>query len=142
MQKTFLRRHRHHHAAIDQQDRLAQLQVPVAQRQPLALERGDGKVRSPQEVEYDLGIAGIGVGIAHDADVPPLRRLKESVLRAAIPIDIISQRQSIEALGAGDGVVLAADHDLWLEPLIGELRIGGRLAAGHHAHRRQARVRR
>ncbi len=35
MLKTFLRRDRNDHSAIGQQDRLAQLQIPVAQRQSL-----------------------------------------------------------------------------------------------------------
>ena len=43
MQETFLRRDRDDHAAVGQQDRLAQLQVPVAQGQPLPLEGRDAK---------------------------------------------------------------------------------------------------
>src|SRR3954467_7277151 len=50
VQETFLRRHRHHHAAIDQQDRLAQLQVPVAQGQLRALEGGDRELRALDEI--------------------------------------------------------------------------------------------
>src|SRR3979409_787341 len=60
MQETLLRRNRDDHASVDQQNGLAKLQVPVPQRQPLALERGYGKVRSLEEVEHGLRLAGIG----------------------------------------------------------------------------------
>ena len=54
VQEAFLRRHRHHHAAIGQQDRLAKLQVPVPQCQPLSLEGGDRKILALDEVEHRL----------------------------------------------------------------------------------------
>src|SRR4051812_4655574 len=50
VQETFLRRDRHHHAAVDQQDRLAQLKVPVAQGQLCALEGGDREIRPLDEI--------------------------------------------------------------------------------------------
>ncbi len=48
MQKTFLRRDRDDHPAIAEQDRLAQLLVPVAQGLFLALEGGNREIRSGQ----------------------------------------------------------------------------------------------
>src|SRR5262245_6429282 len=59
MQETFLRRDRDDHAPIDQEDRLAKLQIPVTQGQALALECCDGEVRSLEEIEHRLGIAGV-----------------------------------------------------------------------------------
>ena len=69
MQETLLRRNRDHHASVDQQDGLAKLQVPVPQRQPLALERRDGKVRPLEKVEHGFRVAGIGArrGLADHA---------------------------------------------------------------------------
>ncbi len=49
MQETLLGRDRYHHAAISQQDRLAQLQIPVAQGQRLAFECSQLKIRSLEE---------------------------------------------------------------------------------------------
>src|SRR4051794_5764628 len=60
MQKTFLRRNRDHHASVDQQNGLPKLQVPVPQRQSLAFERGDGKVRPLEKVQHGFRVAGIG----------------------------------------------------------------------------------
>ena len=62
MQKAFLRRDGDGAAAVGQQDRLAQLQVPGAQRQLLALESGD-----------------LEIGAAHACRAPPSGR---PVLRA------------------------------------------------------------
>ena len=45
VQEAFLRRHRHERAGAGDQHRLAELMVPVAERQPLALEGGDGELR-------------------------------------------------------------------------------------------------
>jgi len=54
MQKTFLRRNRNHHRPST--SRIGcELQIPVAQRQPLSLEGANRKVRSFQEVEYRFG---------------------------------------------------------------------------------------
>src|SRR5882762_1910211 len=52
MQEPFLRRNRYDHASVDQQDGLAKLQVPVPQRQPLAFERGNGKIRPLEKIKY------------------------------------------------------------------------------------------
>src|SRR5262245_54714681 len=60
MQKTFLRRNRNHHASVNQQDGLAKLQVPVAQRQPLALEGRHGKIRPLEKVKHGFWLAGVG----------------------------------------------------------------------------------
>src|SRR4051794_14192681 len=60
VQKTLLRRHRHHHATVDQQDRLAQLQVPIAQGQLCPLESGDREIRPLDEIGDLLDVAGIG----------------------------------------------------------------------------------
>ena len=46
MQKTFLRRDRNDHPAIAEENWLAQLLVPVAQGLFLALEGGNGEIRS------------------------------------------------------------------------------------------------
>src|SRR5262245_6858944 len=51
VQEALLRRHRDHHAAVDQQDWLAELEIPVSQGQPSPLERGDRKIRPLHEVE-------------------------------------------------------------------------------------------
>src|SRR5882757_3212671 len=59
MQEAFLRRDRYDHAAVRQQNRLAKLQVPIAQRQSLALEGGDGKIRPFEKVEHRFWISGI-----------------------------------------------------------------------------------
>src|SRR5437764_7580454 len=58
VQESFLRRHRDHHASIDQQDRLTKLQVPVSQRQPPALERRNGKVGPLKKLRYRLWVTG------------------------------------------------------------------------------------
>ena len=55
MQEGFLGRGRHDIAAVGQQDRLAQLQVPVAQREPLPLEGREREVRALREVMATLG---------------------------------------------------------------------------------------
>ena len=57
MQESFLRRHRDHHASIDQQDRLTKLQVPISKRKSLALECCDGKIRTFEEIEHHFSIA-------------------------------------------------------------------------------------
>ncbi len=59
MQETLLRRDRDDHAPVDQQNGLAKLQVPIPQREPLALESRNGKVRSFEEVEYRFRVAGV-----------------------------------------------------------------------------------
>src|SRR3981081_4789737 len=51
MQETLLWRNRDYHASVDQQDWLAKLQVPIPQRQPLALESCNGKIRPLEKVE-------------------------------------------------------------------------------------------
>ena len=60
MQETLLRRNRDDHASVDQQDRLAKLQVPVPQRQPLSLERRNRKIRPLEKVEHRFRVAGVG----------------------------------------------------------------------------------
>src|SRR5262245_11732954 len=51
VQETFLRRHRDDHSAVAQEDRLPKLQVPVAQRQALALEGGQCEIGPLEEIE-------------------------------------------------------------------------------------------
>src|SRR5260370_27667270 len=58
VKETFLRRHRYRIPAVEQQDRLPQLQVPVAQRQFLALEGRDGEIRALDIREHLAGLAG------------------------------------------------------------------------------------
>src|SRR5580704_6826711 len=60
MQKTLLRRDRYDHSAISEQNRLAQLLVPVAQGLFLALEGGNREIRSGQVAANDLGIVRAG----------------------------------------------------------------------------------
>ncbi len=110
---------------------------------PLCRRSRRGAVERVDETDHGLrifGIAGIGIGVADDADMPPLRRLDECVRRTAIPIDVIPQRQRVETLGAGDGIVLASQHNLGFQPLIGELCVRRWLASGDDPHRRQAGV--
>src|SRR5882724_8498772 len=52
MQEALLRRNRDDHASVDQQDGLAKLQIPVPQRQPLAFERGNGKIRPLEKIKH------------------------------------------------------------------------------------------
>jgi len=54
MQESLLRRHRHHHATIHQQNRLTKLQVPGSKRESLALECRDGEIRPFEEIEHRL----------------------------------------------------------------------------------------
>src|SRR3974390_2890985 len=63
MQKAGLRRDRHDHATVAQQDRLAQLQVPVAQGQLLPLERGERESGALEEIERRLRFDAVQVRV-------------------------------------------------------------------------------
>jgi hypothetical protein len=54
--KAFLRRDRNHHCAVAQKDGLAQLKIPIPQRQSLPLERRQGELGSSEEIEQSSGI--------------------------------------------------------------------------------------
>ena len=56
MQETLLRRDRGDDPSVGQQDRLAQLEIPVAQREPSALEGSECKIGALEELHHDLGI--------------------------------------------------------------------------------------
>jgi hypothetical protein len=56
MQKSFLRRDRNDHSAVAQKDGLTKLKIPVAQRQPLAFERGQGEIESCEEIRHDFRV--------------------------------------------------------------------------------------
>src|SRR3954467_12766461 len=60
MKKAFLRRHRYSVSAVKQQDRLSQLQVPVANGEFLAFEGGDRELRAFHVRKHLAGIAGGG----------------------------------------------------------------------------------
>ncbi len=81
MQETFLRRDRDDHASVGQQDRLAQLQVPVPQRQPLALEGRDRKIRTLEEIEHRFRIARIYVRAAAS---PIMRTAVQACMSSAV----------------------------------------------------------
>ena len=56
VQKSFLRRDRNDHSAVAQKNGLAKLKIPVAERQPLALERGQGEIGPFEEIEHGLRV--------------------------------------------------------------------------------------
>src|ERR1043166_383816 len=57
MQETFLRRDRDDRSPVGQQNRLAQLLIPVTQREALPLEGRKREVGTFQEIQDRLGIA-------------------------------------------------------------------------------------
>src|SRR5437588_12825298 len=59
VQKSRLRRDRDGDAAVAQQYRLAQLQVPVAQGQPLPLEGGQRKIGTLEEIQRLLPVGPV-----------------------------------------------------------------------------------
>src|SRR5262249_58759726 len=54
VQKSFLRRDRNDYSAVAQKNGLTKLKIPVAQRQSLALERGQGEIGPFEEIEHRL----------------------------------------------------------------------------------------
>src|SRR6266446_4075621 len=56
MQKSFLRRDRNDHSAVAQKDGLTKLKIPVAQRQALAFERGQGEIGPCEEIQHDFWV--------------------------------------------------------------------------------------
>src|SRR4029450_2046545 len=56
MQKSFLRGDRHDHSAVSPTNGLTKLKIPVAQRQALAFERGQGKIGPFEEIQHDCRV--------------------------------------------------------------------------------------
>src|SRR6478736_1274392 len=51
MEKPFLRRDRDHHSAIGQKDRLTKLEIPIPERQSLALERRNSEIGTLEKIK-------------------------------------------------------------------------------------------
>jgi hypothetical protein len=56
MQKSFLRGDRNDHSAVAQKNGLTKLKIPIAQRQTLPFERGQGEIGPFEEIQHDFRV--------------------------------------------------------------------------------------